>query len=307
VAVRLRSSINGVWRDPFVVRSLSPQETIAGGFLIWPIPGRKWRKHSAEFWETVAEENGYAAAKRLIDMEPQGLSVVQIAQWIGETTDRVFRAMSAWVQSGAIVAFEMKNETQLIAMRYIEKELAHIAKIAKEYHKSYPESEGISVARLRDMLGGDIHDEIWKWCMAHLDDVDLEVVEQRVRSKQHRSQVSKEVQKEADRICDVFARMQFAPPKRKDICKSAVETIAFNWLCETGRLIHITGDMWLTTELRDKLIEIVRSCLENQESATVAELKAALGTTRKYAIAMLEYLDEQRITVRRGDVRMLRQ
>jgi hypothetical protein len=30
------------------------------------------------------------------------------------------------------------------------------------------------------------------------------------------------------------------------------------------------------------------------------------NTSRKYAVAMLEYLDEQRITKRQGDVRVLR-
>jgi selenocysteine-specific elongation factor len=36
---------------------------------------------------------------------------------------------------------------------------------------------------------------------------------------------------------------------------------------------------------------------------TVAEFRDILGTTRKYALPILEYLDSNKITLRVGDVR----
>ena len=39
---------------------------------------------------------------------------------------------------------------------------------------------------------------------------------------------------------------------------------------------------------------------------TVAELRDALGTSRKYAQALLEHLDATRVTVRHGDRHVLR-
>lgn len=39
--------------------------------------------------------------------------------------------------------------------------------------------------------------------------------------------------------------------------------------------------------------------------ATAAELKDAMGTSRKYAIPLLEYFDAQGITRREGDTRVL--
>jgi len=39
---------------------------------------------------------------------------------------------------------------------------------------------------------------------------------------------------------------------------------------------------------------------------TVAEARDLLGTSRKYALALLEFLDQQGITVRRGDERVLK-
>ena len=46
--------------------------------------------------------------------------------------------------------------------------------------------------------------------------------------------------------------------------------------------------------------------LHGQGSITVAQVRDLLGASRKYALAFMEYLDEQRITKRMGDIRVLR-
>jgi selenocysteine-specific elongation factor len=39
---------------------------------------------------------------------------------------------------------------------------------------------------------------------------------------------------------------------------------------------------------------------------TVSALRERLGTSRKYAVPLVEYLDTRGLTVRRGDVRIAR-
>ena len=47
------------------------------------------------------------------------------------------------------------------------------------------------------------------------------------------------------------------------------------------------------------------SLLRAQGGATAAELRDAMGTTRKYAIPLLEHFDAQGVTRRDGDLRVL--
>jgi selenocysteine-specific elongation factor len=44
--------------------------------------------------------------------------------------------------------------------------------------------------------------------------------------------------------------------------------------------------------------------LANGPGLTVAEIRDALGTTRKFAVPMCEYLDRAGVTKRVGDVRV---
>jgi selenocysteine-specific elongation factor len=46
--------------------------------------------------------------------------------------------------------------------------------------------------------------------------------------------------------------------------------------------------------------------LTNHQTITLAQVRDLFGTSRKYAQAILEYLDETRVTRRVGDERVLR-
>jgi selenocysteine-specific elongation factor len=50
----------------------------------------------------------------------------------------------------------------------------------------------------------------------------------------------------------------------------------------------------------------VRQVLGEKGTLTVAEARDLFGTSRKYVLALLEYLDTQGLTMRVGDERRLR-
>ncbi len=49
----------------------------------------------------------------------------------------------------------------------------------------------------------------------------------------------------------------------------------------------------------------VKETAEKNGSITLAQLRDAIGTSRKYAMALLSYMDEQKITRKVGEVRVL--
>jgi selenocysteine-specific elongation factor len=52
--------------------------------------------------------------------------------------------------------------------------------------------------------------------------------------------------------------------------------------------------------------DLVLAHLDEHGTITLAELRDRLGTTRKFAQAWLERLDADKVTLRRGDERVLR-
>ena len=54
------------------------------------------------------------------------------------------------------------------------------------------------------------------------------------------------------------------------------------------------------------LLVAVREIIRQEGSVTVAQVRDRFNTSRKYALALLEYLDNIRVTRRVGDARVLR-
>ena len=73
---------------------------------------------------------------------------------------------------------------------------------------------------------------------------------------------------------------------------------------DRSAIIHVsTGKVSFSTE---QLVENIKNHIVSQGSITVADARTMFDTSRKYILPLLEYLDQQRITQRIGDERVLR-
>ena len=70
-------------------------------------------------------------------------------------------------------------------------------------------------------------------------------------------------------------------------------------LCESGELVKIKEGL-------TDILERVRQWFADHDNLDVAGLKEITGLSRKYLIALLEYMDNAHITVRVGDQRRYR-
>jgi len=75
-------------------------------------------------------------------------------------------------------------------------------------------------------------------------------------------------------------------------------------LAQDGRLVLLAPDIALSRKTYDVWLHAVRGLFETTPAVTVREVRDALGTSRKYALALLEYLDSRAVTRRVGDARL---
>ena len=77
-------------------------------------------------------------------------------------------------------------------------------------------------------------------------------------------------------------------------------------LIDLGRLIKLSDEVLLLAETYRSSVAEIRAHLSEHKAITVAQVRDLFTTSRKYALALLEYLDAQGITKRSGDERTLR-
>ena len=72
-----------------------------------------------------------------------------------------------------------------------------------------------------------------------------------------------------------------------------------------GELVEIARDLYLHADVDRQLRETLRQRLANGTGLTISQMREILGTTRKYAVPLAEYLDRIGFTRREGNLRML--
>ena len=77
-------------------------------------------------------------------------------------------------------------------------------------------------------------------------------------------------------------------------------------LDDQGKVVKINDSIVFAApafqEMRDRIVDHLKA----RETITVAETRTMFNTSRKYVLPLLEYLDQQQITRRVGDERVLR-
>ncbi|MCI0469543.1 MAG: SelB C-terminal domain-containing protein, partial [Nitrospirae bacterium] len=110
------------------------------------------------------------------------------------------------------------------------------------------------------------------------------------------------------KIVSLLEKDGFQPPSKSELSeKLTISDREINdlliILTKEGSLVKINDMIYLGRGQYDKMIALLKGFFSSRQEMTVAEFRDILGTTRKYALPFLEYLDSKRVTLRVGDVR----
>lgn len=108
-------------------------------------------------------------------------------------------------------------------------------------------------------------------------------------------------QRAADAYLAALRAEPYAPPTDQ---RPPEELLTY--LIESGSVVDVGGGVVFAADAYERMVGMVVAALERNGTITMAEARDLFGSSRRYIQPFLEHLDSQRITVRRGDERLLR-
>ena len=85
-----------------------------------------------------------------------------------------------------------------------------------------------------------------------------------------------------------------------------IDPEVLNLLVDEGRVARVSETVVFSASAYEDLLERVTAHLREHGEITVADVRDLFGTSRKYALALMDHLDKRRVTRRVGDARVLR-
>lgn len=93
----------------------------------------------------------------------------------------------------------------------------------------------------------------------------------------------------------------FSPPT-----DAPLDDEVLNLLDEQGKVVRVSETVVYSAEAYERMVHIISEYIRDNGEISVANVRDVLGTSRKYALALMDYMDHKRITRRVGDTRVLR-
>ena len=134
----------------------------------------------------------------------------------------------------------------------------------------------------------------------------ITATETSVRLPDHRVNFNPQQQAAIDKLLIDFRRNPYNTPLPKEVAARLGEEV-IQALIEGEQLVRLSKDVMLLAETYQGFLGWLKDYLHKHQTVNVAQVRDAFDTSRKYALALLEYTDEQRVTRRVGDERVLRE
>jgi selenocysteine-specific elongation factor len=307
--IRLDKPVACAWGDLFVIRSYSPMVTLGGGKVIEPHPLQRRRRRVAEEFHRIAEKSRSEKdfVVTLLREHPNGVTVREIAQRLFLSTERARQIAEALIAEG--VAFSLDGQT-LLWQEQVRRLQDSIIVTLRRFHTERPLRRGMPKETLRSLVAPDMAVNLFETLLQHFAQTGVIVVEREtVRLPTHEIRLTEEQRQWAERMERKAKTAGFAPPELEELLaefpdrEQAMDLLS--WLVEQGRLVRV-AEFVVHPETIERAKQLARQLCERHGSFTASQFREAANTTRKYAVPLLEFLDQLGVTVRRGDVRVLR-
>lgn len=300
--LRLEEPVAVVPGEAFVVRS--PNDTLGGGSVVDAHPRRHRRFHgpTLETLEKLArgspEEALLVALARLEPCEAG-----QLARHSEFAADEAMAAAAALVASGravALTAGELAPSTLLITADGFARLTARAREVLSSFHRQHPLRRGVAREELRNRLGLEAR-PFDAFVATSAGRGEIRESAGSVALADHQPRLSPAHQAAADAFLAALRADPYSPPTDR---LPEPELLAF--LEEQGRIVRVEGGIAFAREAYDEMTTRIVEHLRAHGTITLAQVRDMFSTSRKYAQALLEHLDDQRITRRVGDERVLR-
>jgi selenocysteine-specific elongation factor len=314
--VFLEEPATATWGQPFVVRAASATHTLGGGQVLQPVAKKVRRRHLEiltrieKLWLGNADERALTVAWF---GGFSGFRPADLVRGANVGPDEAQPLIDRLKQEGSLVEVAMGQARRLLLHGDMLKELEErVLQAVGRLHEEFPLMSSHDRQKVQSQLDyvGDealVHAAVDRMIQQKKLLGDL----RRIARADFKPKLSANLRKLKDKVVAAFLEGRFQPPDPSSFAAQAGGNAAnlkdlFDVCMADGLLVKVADDIYLHADVEADMRKRLRDKLEGGGAGmTVAEIRDLLGTTRKYAVPICEYLDRVGVTQREGDLRVL--
>ncbi len=286
--------------DYFIFRF--PEGTLGGGEIVDTHPKRHRRFQSTVVQNLESRKSGTPEMVLLATLETLGPSESgRVSRECHLDEASYLTALRSLTERGEIVAVSSELSNRLIFSRsQWGKVLKEVTSGLQSYHNQYPLRRGMPREELKSRL---------RVASGHFDQMVEKLVKEKalvmagtaVALPAHKITLSPAQQSEVNAFLKAVNDGGFSPPS--DL---SLDIELLNVLIQERKVVKVAEGVVFSHAAYEEMIGRIRDYIKSHGKITVAEVRDMFQNSRKYAVALMEHLDAERITRRIGNERVLR-
>jgi selenocysteine-specific elongation factor len=314
IQLELRDPVVTVRGDKYILRRPSPSETLGGGVIVDHQPKGRHKRFNEDALKSLESLMQGSPADVLFEAA-LALQVAPLNDMVTKsrlesvTADTALREL---IGNGQLILLDAMRGAPTIASNVLAIALPHwnilrgkILQTITAYHKQFPMRRGIPREELKSKL--KLQPRVFNVIINKLiNEHSITDFSVWLSKPEHEIKFDGTDQAKVESLLLKFERNPYATPSLKE-CQSEAGEEVVNALIELGELVAVSQDVLFRKKDYDELVGKVCGAIQAGGQITLAEARDTLGTTRKYAQALLEHLDAIGVTLRDGDFRKLKE
>jgi selenocysteine-specific elongation factor len=314
VQLRLAERIALTKGDRFIIRQPSPSRTIGGGVVIDPLPRRRHRRFRPEVIQRLERlAHGTPTDLLLEALDRQGpMPARSLAAQVALPSETATQALRQLVQEEQVFTLlpgPPPGEGALLSQHVASAAgwaqlVSRLVGQVGAFHQAHPLRLGMPRELLKSRL--KLETRLFNEAIVRAASEGALVEDETIiRLPDHAVEFSPQQQEGINRLLREFERNPYTTPSYKETVAAVGEEVT-QALIESEKLVRVSPEVLLLPDTYRELVEWVKQHIAQNGKVNVGQVRDAFNTSRKYALALLEYMDDQRITKRVGDERVLR-
>ncbi|RSU04754.1 selenocysteine-specific translation elongation factor [Vagococcus fessus] len=305
VQLRLEEQVVARDGDRFIIRSYSPVHTIGGGVILDSQPKKNKRYDDSVLASLAIKEEGSIQdiLVELLDQQGKGLSPKGfIATNIGKSETEVAELLVDMIDEGTVKDINGKY----ISINQYNRIGNDLVAVLDKYHKNFRLRQGMPKEELKSRSELEMKGKEFDTLLAfYLADGLLKETNGFLSLKDFEVVYNKYNQAHRDKIESTLLKAKFTPPSDEDLTKGddqIQEVINSLVGVSVIRLDHTTV---IHKNYYDEAVSKASEFITQNGSMTLADFRDMTGSSRKYSMLILEYMDKMHVTKRVENTREL--
>jgi selenocysteine-specific elongation factor len=286
--------VNG---DHYVIRS--PMDSLGGGIVVEAHPKQRHHRFRPEIIENL-KTRGEGKVEQVLLASLKARQPRETADLLSQSSldpETARAAVDTLLQQGKCISLGEGKNSLLYTAEAWRQAVDNMTALVRDYHRKFPLRAGIPKAEISSKmkLGAHFQDALQKFFSqgALVEEAAL------VRLPEFKVLLTSSQQSKIEAFLKQTKQNPYSPA-----AEIVLEADLLNLLIDRGQVVRTAGGVVFSSEAYNEMVAKILEKIKQNGKITVAEVRDMFQSSRKYVLALLEHMDEKKITKRVGDDRV---